>query len=57
VRNELKYVADIDAILTRLSLQRAWPRDLISLKKSLVAVRNVMKIIEKSENKLLKKLI
>jgi DNA mismatch repair ATPase MutS len=23
VRNELKYVADIDAILTRLSLQRA----------------------------------
>jgi len=57
VRNELKYIADIDAILTRLSIQRAGPRDLISLKKSLIAVRNVTDIIRKSENSLLKKLI
>lgn len=57
VRSELKYVADIDAILTRLSLERVWPRDLLALKRSLVAVREVITLIEASWNSNLKKLI
>lgn len=57
IRKELSYVADIDAILSRLSLQRALPKDLLSLKRSLIAVREILNIIESSEYKILKKLL
>ena len=56
-REKLKYVADIDAILTRISLERAWPRDLLSLKKSLQAIRDVFQLIEESKNQALKKIL
>ena len=56
-REKLKYIADIDAILTRLSLERANPRDLLSLKKSLQAIKDVYALIESSDNKTLKKLL
>jgi DNA mismatch repair protein MutS len=51
LREQLKYIVDVDALLTRLSLDRAGPRDLLSLKRSLIAVREVIDIIEKSWNK------
>ena len=57
IRSELNFVADIDAILTRLSLERSGPRDLLSLKRSLEAIKQVIMLIEKSENKQLKKIL
>lgn len=57
IRSELNFVADIDAILTRLSLQRVWPRDLLALKRSLQAIKNVYELIGQSDNTLLKKLL
>lgn len=57
IRKQLSHIADIDAILTRLSLERSGPRDLLALKRSLVAIREVFQVIEQSENTQLKKLI
>lgn len=57
IRIELNFISDIDAILTRLSLGRTSPRDLLSLKKSLIAIREVFSLIEESENIQLKKLL
>ena len=53
---QLKFVVDIDALLSRLSLGRAGPRDLLSLKRSLKAVKQVIEIIQTSGNKNLKKI-
>ncbi len=53
VWKELKYVSDIDMILNRLALNRALPRDLLNLKKSLQSVIAVCEIIKKSKNKIL----
>ena len=53
VSQQLKYIVDIDALLSRLSLDRAGPRDLLALKKSLIAVREVLDIIKESWNKTL----
>ena len=57
IRSELNHISDIDAILSRLSLERATPRDLLSLKKSLQAVRAVYTLIEHSDNTVLQKLL
>jgi DNA mismatch repair protein MutS len=54
--DQLKYIVDIDALLTRLSLDRAGPRDLLALKRSLLAVREVIDIIKKAENKTIMKI-
>ena len=51
VQKELSQIADIEAILTRLSLGRAWPKDLLNLKRSLVSIQTVIWKIQKSENK------
>ncbi len=51
VNNELKQIADLDNILTRLALWRANPRDLLNMKRSLQAVLDVYKIILESWNK------
>jgi len=48
VTQKLKYVSDLDAIMTRLSLGRSGPRDLLNLKKSLQTVLEVQKIITAS---------
>jgi DNA mismatch repair protein MutS len=53
---QLKFVVDIDALLSRLSLGRAGPRDLLSLKRSLKAVKQVIEIIQTSGNKNLMKI-
>jgi len=47
VQAELKYVSDVDTILNRLALNRAIPRDLLNLKKSLQSIVNVFEIIKK----------
>lgn len=51
VQNELAKISDIDAILTRISVWRSGARDLLRLKDSLVSIKTVCGIIEKSENK------
>lgn len=51
VLKELWNISDIDAILNRLALSRALPRDLLLLKKSLQSVVKIVEIIKKSENK------
>ena len=46
VRKQLEYVSNINSILNRLALNRANPRDLINLKKSLQSILEVFKLIE-----------
>jgi DNA mismatch repair protein MutS len=50
VQKELKSIADMDAILARISLSRMSIRDMILLKKSLIAIRSIYTLLEKSEN-------
>lgn len=56
IRTQLAYISNIDALLSRLSLHRATPRDLLSLKNSLIAIREIIHIIESSDNTCLKKI-
>ena len=56
IREKLKSIADIDAILNRIALNRAWPRDLLLLKKSLIEIRDVTQILQKSGLKNLEKI-
>ena len=56
VSQQLKYVADIDAILNRISLNRAGIKDMIQLKKSLQSVLEVVRIIKESDNTVLQKI-
>lgn len=44
-------ISDMDAILWRLSFQRAGPRDLVQLKRSLIAIREIINILKTSDNK------
>jgi DNA mismatch repair protein MutS len=55
VKNELKFISDIEAILNRLALQRVTPRDLLNLKRSLQSLLEVKKIILESDKNHLKK--
>ena len=57
VSSELKQVADLDNILTRLALGRANPRDLIALKNSLKTILDIYKTIKESWNEKLVKLL
>lgn len=57
VRTELKWIIDIDMFLSRLSLGRTTPRDLINLKNTLISIRNIHGLIQESWNKQLLKLI
>jgi len=50
ITEKLKNIADIDNILTRLSIWRATARDLISLKNSLKTVLEVFELIKSSQN-------
>jgi DNA mismatch repair ATPase MutS len=56
VRYELTYVSDIDAILNRIALNRANPRDLLNLKRSLESIIKVVELIKNSNSTQLKKL-
>lgn len=57
VREKLKHISDIDLILNKLALNRAVPRDLINLKKSLISVLEIFELIENSSSERLKKII
>lgn len=57
IRKQLSYIADLDAIITRLSLWRITPRDMLSLKRSLLAVQEVISLIQESEGEELKKIL
>jgi len=57
VRNELSYVSNINSILNRLALNRANPRDLLNLKKSLQSILEVFKLIQKEGSGKLKEII
>ncbi len=50
LRAELNRIGNLDMILSRLSLWRATPRDLLVLKDSLIAIKNCLKLIETSQN-------
>jgi len=57
VRVELEYVSNINYILNRLALNRANPRDLLNLKKSLQSILSVFEIIQKEGTNKLKQII
>ncbi len=57
VQARLKYISDIDSILTRLALWRSNCRDLLHLKKSLQMMEEIFELIEKSPSEKLKKIL
>jgi len=57
VRKHLEYVSNINSILNRLALNRANPRDLLNLKKSLQSIVEIFEIIQKDWSEELKQLI
>jgi len=56
VMKHLASIADVDAILNRISLDRAGIRDMIQLKRSLQAILEIKKAIDSSQNTTLKKI-
>ena len=57
VREKLKFVWNIDSILNRLALNRANPKDLLNLKRSLQSIVDIFEIIEKDGSEELKKIL
>ncbi len=57
VRNKLEYVSNINTILNRLALNRANPRDLLNLKKSLQSIIEIYEIIQNEWSDKLKQII
>lgn len=57
VRKKLEWVSNINYILNRLALNRANPRDLLNLKKSLQSILSVFEIIQKEGSEKLKQII
>ncbi len=54
LQKHLWKISDIDAIITRLSIWRAVPKDLLNLKESLKSLCDAIALIEKSKNSVLK---
>ena len=57
VRTKLDYVSNINSILNRLALNRANPRDLLNLKRSLQSIVEIYEIIEIEWSDKLKQII
>lgn len=57
IRTKLGFICDLDAVLNRLALQRATPRDLLNLKKSLESVVEIFECIEQHPNQKIKHLL
>ena len=53
----LKNISDIDAILNRLALWRALPRDLLNLKQSLISILDIFDVIGNHSDKKVAKLL
>jgi DNA mismatch repair protein MutS len=56
-RDKLEYVSNINSILNRLALNRANPRDLINLKKSLQSILEIFELIKSEGSEKLKQII
>ncbi len=56
IQKKLRHVIDLDIFLSRLSLERVWPKDLVMLKKSLISIREVIDLIKESGSDKLSKL-
>lgn len=54
VRQELGKIWDLESLLSRFMHKRVQARDLLKLKHSLIAIKNIYKMIEESWNKTLK---
>lgn len=57
IREKLEYVSNINSILNRLALNRANPRDLLNLKKSLLSIVEIHEIIQNEWSEKLKQII
>ncbi|MDD2871338.1 MAG: hypothetical protein PHS49_05080 [Candidatus Gracilibacteria bacterium] len=57
IREKLEYVSNINSILNRLALNRANPRDLLNLKKSLLSIVEIHEIIQNEGSEKLKQII
>ncbi|NUJ97881.1 hypothetical protein HGA92_03800 [Candidatus Gracilibacteria bacterium] len=57
VQERLKYISDIDSIMTRLALGRSNCRDLLHLKKSLQMINEIFELVEKSGTETLKEIL
>ena len=53
--NHLKEIVDIERIASKIATLKVNPRELVSLKKSIVEIRNIKKIFEKNSNDLIHK--
>ena len=56
IDKKLKMIADLDNILTRLALNRALPRDLINLKRSLQSVLEIFEMVKEDGRERMKEL-
>jgi len=57
IREKLSLISDIDAILNRLSIKRVTPRDLLSLKKSLQSLVDIIEYLQINWTEKIKNLI
>lgn len=46
--SELQYIGDVDNFLSKLSLGRVWPKDILNFKKSLISIKNIQNLIYES---------
>ncbi len=57
IQKKLSFVSDIDTILNRIMLQRASPKDLLNLKKSLQVILEIYDLINTEASEKLKKIL
>ncbi len=57
MQKKLSFISDIDTILNRIMMQRATPKDLLNLKKSLQAILEIYDLINLEWSEKLKKII
>jgi DNA mismatch repair protein MutS len=57
IREELKYIADIELLTTRICLDRVGPRDLLTLKSSLLAIKRIQELLKNTNNTKLLQLV
>lgn len=54
--NEVKKIGDLERLISKIALQKANPREIIQLKRALLATAEVRKLCEQSENLFLQQL-
>lgn len=51
IKNHLNKIYDIERIISRISLKTARPKDLFNLKESLIAIKELKEVVDKSNHK------